>query len=174
MGKSVFITGPAGSGKSTMCRYLQQMGYRAYDIERVEGLFEAVDRATGKASTRHERTEIEHVINHDWICDKAKLHELMRNNSKDDIVFYCGSASNVDELLPLFDRVFLLEVSDSHLEKRLSKRQFGEFGHSAEVRALLFSWRVEWEKGLKAGGAIGIDAEQSLRETTEEILRLAV
>ena len=48
MNKSILITGITGSGKSAVCGELKKRGYKAYDIEIMEGLFNLVDNKTGK------------------------------------------------------------------------------------------------------------------------------
>lgn len=48
MNKSIIITGVAGSGKSAVCDELNKLGYKAFGIEDIDGLFTMVDKKTGK------------------------------------------------------------------------------------------------------------------------------
>lgn len=93
----------------------------------------------------------------------------MRKNSK-GIVFYCGTASNLDDLLPLFDKIFLLKVSQKVLRQRLSTRTSNEFGRTSEVQKWVFSWKKWWEDYMKEKGATVINASRSLREIATDII----
>ena len=43
MSRTVLITGPIGSGKSTLCRYLESLGYPVYDCDsRTKALYDSV------------------------------------------------------------------------------------------------------------------------------------
>jgi dephospho-CoA kinase len=173
LGKAVLITGVAGSGKSTVCKRLEELGYRALDIELVEGMYQMVDAIPGKA-VNYENTNLTHVQGHRWICNKERLEQLLRDNSNADIVFCCGSASNLGEILPIFDQIFLLEVSDETLTKRLSERGGGEFGRTPEIREQLLHWKAGYEERVRRWGATSIDTERGVDATVRQVLKLAI
>ena len=170
---NVLITGVAGTGKSALCKELRKRGYPAYDIEDIPGLFQMVDKRTGKPFQDYDNYDLEKVKNADWVCDKKKLEKLLRENQRDGPVFYCGVASNVDELLPLFDKVFLLVASEPVLRKRLSTRTSNDFGRTREVQDWIFEWKGWWEKKMKKKGAVIVDADKPLEEVAREIIILA-
>ena len=169
MDQSILITGVAGTGKSAVCDELNKLGYKAFGIEDIDGLFSMVNKKTAKAFKDYDNDDFEKVKQADWICDKKKLQSLMRNNSN-GIVFYNGTASNIDDLLPLFDKIFLLKVSQKILRERLSTRTSNDFARTAEVQEWLFSWKTCWENHIKEKGAIVIDASRSVREVANEII----
>lgn len=169
MNKSILITGVAGSGKSAVCDELKKLGHKAYGIENIDGLFAMVNKKTGKIAEDHNNDDLESVKQHDWICDKNKLQRLIRKNSK-GIVFYCGTAFNLDDLLPLFDKIFLLKVSQKVIRKRLSTRTSNGFGRTSEVQRWIFSWKKLWEDHMREKGAIVIDANRGLREIATDIV----
>ncbi len=170
MNKSILITGVAGSGKSAVCNELKKLGYKTYGIEDMDGLFATVDKKTGKIADDRDNDDLESVKQYDWICDKNKLQQLISKNSK-GIVFYCGTASNLDDLLNLFDGIFLLEVSQKVHRKRLSTRTSNAFGRTSEVQKWIFSWKKWWEDHMREKGAIVIDANHSLREIANDIIK---
>ncbi len=170
MNKSILITGVAGSGKSAVCKELKKLGYKAYDIEGIAGLFKMVDKKTGKPAKNYDNYNLESVKQADWICNKKKLQQLMLKNSK-GIVFYCGTASNLDDLLPLFDKIFLLKISQKVLRKRLSKRTSNDFGRTSEVQRWIFSWKKWWEDHMREKGAIVIDANHPLQKIATDIIK---
>jgi dephospho-CoA kinase len=172
MSDSILVTGVAGSGKSTVCRELQRRGYAAYDIESITGLFAFVDKTTGKPATDHWGDDPEWFERHSWRCDKEKLGKLMLANQR-NLAFYCGIAANLDDLLPLFDRVVVLTVDAATLRKRLSERPPSDFGHAPAIQEWLLGWRDEWEDKMKRLGAVMIGTDRGLHEVVDEIIRIA-
>lgn len=170
MHKSILITGIAGTGKSAVCDELNKLGYKAFGIEDIEGLFTIVHKKTGKPFENYDNYDFEKVKNSEWICDKKKLQCLIRKYSE-EIVFYCGTASNLDDLLPLFDKIFLLKTSQKILRERLTTRKSNDFGRTTEVQKWIFCWKSWWENHMKEKGAIVIDASRSLRDVAENIIR---
>lgn len=170
MNKSILITGVAGTGKSAVCDELNKLGYQAFGIEDIDNLFSIAHKKTGKQFKNYDNDDLEKVKQADWICNKKKLQHLMHKNSE-GIVFYCGTASNLDDLLPLFDKIFLLKVSQKILRERLSTRTSNDFARTAEVQKWVFSWKTWWENHMKEKDAIVIDASRSLREVAENIIR---
>jgi len=169
MNKSILITGVAGSGKSSVCSELKNRGYKAYDIENMHDLFNMVHKKTGKIADKYDNDNLEWVKQHDWICNKNKLQELVRKNTK-SIVFYCGTASNLDELLYLFDKIFLLKAGPETIRERLNTRKTNDFGKTPEVQEWVLSWKDWWEKHILEKGAIIIDANRDIQEITTNII----
>ena len=174
MNKSILVTGISGSGKSSVYGELVKRGYKAYDIENMTDLFTMIDRRTGRTGDTYDKENLESVKQHDWICDKIKLQALVSKSAKDSafnsMVFYCGTASNLDELLYLFDKIFLLKVSPELLRKRLSTRKSYGFGRTSEIQEWIFSWKEWWENHMLEKGAITIDANRNCQEITNDIV----
>jgi dephospho-CoA kinase len=171
MNRSILITGVAGSGKSTACRELRRRGYAAHDIENIPGLFAFVDKSTGKPVVDYGDNP-EWFERHSWMCDKEKLEKLVFT-SHDGSAFYCGIAANLDDLLFLFDKVFLLKASAKTLRKRLSERRPDDFGRAPAIQEWLLSWKEGWEDQMRQRGATVIDADQDISEVIDEIVGLA-
>lgn len=169
--KSILITGFPGSGKSTICQELNRLGYTAHDIEEISGLFKMVDKATGETVKEHDCDNLKQVENRKWTCDVDKLKELIKGE-KSSVAFYCGTASNIDEILHLFDLVILLKPSLNILRRRLSSRETGKFGRTKEVQEQVLGWRDQLEGNIQNKGAIVIDADTSSREMAENIVKI--
>ena len=171
MAKSILITGIAGSGKSSICRELNARGFRAYDIEDMTELFSMREKGTGAKAVTHDNNDLESVKRHEWICDIVKLKELIDSHQNEgDAVFYCGVASNTDELIPLFQQVILLKASPDTIRKRLSSRTRGEFGGAPAVQEWVLSWKDWWESRMQGAGAFVIAADRSPQDVTNDIL----
>ena len=172
MKKSIFVTGVAGSGKSSICKELNKLSYTAYDIEELEGMFKMVRKDTGKDFEDYDNADIEKVKNADWICDKSKLEELLKKQS-DEVVFYCGVASNNNEVIPLFDKVILLKASPEVVCKRLRSREgTDDMGNTAENREWVLSWKGWWENKLVGQGATVIDADGTPTGVAQKIIKI--
>jgi len=169
MNKSILVTGVAGSGKSAVCDKLSQLGYKSYGIEDIDGLFTMVDKKTGEIINNHDNNNLESVKNYDWVCDKNKLQQLISKNTR-GVVFYCGTASNLDDLFFLFDKIFLLRADQEVLRERLSSRLSGGFGHTPEVQEWVLSWKKWWEDHVYEKGAIVINANRNLQEIAIDII----
>jgi broad-specificity NMP kinase len=170
--KSILVTGVAGSGKSTVCKELQRRGYKAFDIELMRPLFAMKDRITGRTVSIWDNTDLELVKRLDWLCDGKKLGKLVRRNRR-GVVFYCGIASNLDGLVPLFDKVLLLRCSREVLGKRLRARTTNDFGSDPKVRRWLLDSKTKWEGDILEHGAVAIDADGNLAETTDGVVEEA-
>ncbi len=166
MKTSVLVTAVSGSGKSTVCEALQDLGYNAIDIESVSGLYELVDEKTGKVLPG----DLEQISDGvDWNCNKTKLIELMSAQTT-DLAFYCGGMSNTDDIWDAFKSVIILIASDRTTQKRLLTRKAGEFGSTQENRDWVLSWKHDLEdRWLKMGG-IQINAEHDPNKVAKAII----
>ncbi len=170
MKTSVLITAVAGSGKSTTCKALQQLGYNACDLESILGLYELVDEKTEKTIPGNLEQIRDGV---DWRCNKVKLQSLL-NNSDEELTFYCGGMSNTEEIWDVFDKVIVLTVSDTTTVLRLSSRQAGEFGSTQENRDWVLSWKHGFERRLLEAGGIPVSAEDVPAEVAKLVVKAAL
>jgi broad-specificity NMP kinase len=170
MKRSIWIIGIPGSGKSALYKALQKRGYEAYDIETGHGLFSMVDDRTGKPVENLSNENVDQLDNSKWVCDKEKLAALIQHQTS-DLAFYCGVASNSEELWPLFDRVMLLQASPENTRARLSTRKKGDFGATREVQDWVLSWKDWWEQKLLKRGAILVDANLPVDVVADNILK---
>lgn len=165
MKKSVLITGVPGTGKTTLSRKLTEMGYKAYDIEGIPGLFAAADRKTKQSVKDHDGADFKY-----WVCDKTKLESLIAGENS-PITFYCGAASNLDEIMPLFDLVVLLTVSPDTMRQRLSSRTNNDFGRTTHVQDWIVSWKDSWEDMIKKNATLVISTDKGIEHVAEEIIK---
>lgn len=165
----VLITGVSGSGKSALSQILRDRGYAAHDTEEIDGLYKMVNKETGDEVTGWDNFDSEAVKNRDWICNVEMLKELLAKEKK-DLVFYCGAASNINELIPLFDMVILLVADKKIIRERLTSRTSNDFGRAKGVQDLVVGWKDWWEKDLKEKGAVVVNANNDLDKVATEVL----
>lgn len=173
MKKSIFVTGVAGSGKSTVSQELNKLGYKAYDIEDdVYGLFVMVRKDTGEPYTDYDNSDIAKVNNARWVCDLDKLKALI-DTQNEDMAFYCGIAHDNKKLIPLFSKSILLQVSPEVLDSRLLTREGTDnFANTKAGRERVLSWKDEFEQKMIQAGMLPINADSSAEQVAKDILNL--
>ena len=92
---------------------------------------------------------------------------------QDRAVFVCGIARNQDELLDLFDRVFLLHIDGPTQEARLDAHDaLNPPGRSKAGRRQIRDGRTVFEAQMLRHGAIAIDATAPPAVIADELLAL--
>jgi len=169
MHQSILITGVAGTGKTTICNELARRGYQAFSIEDIDGLYSRLDKRTGRPFKDYDANNLEDVKQSSWFCHPEKLKDFM-SQYQEGTVFYGGVASNLDDIRPLFNRIFLLETSPEILHQRLISRTTNVIGKAAAVRKWLFSHQDAWEAHMKIGATL-IDNDRDLATVVDDIIK---
>jgi adenylate kinase family enzyme len=166
---NILITGVAGSGKSTIARLLQARGYTAYDTDTLDGLSAWIERSTGKPDPDFNPKGAEDWIEkYDWLWNESFLRKLLAD-SKD--MYFCGSSANQEQFYSLFDKIFLLEVNDQLLVRRLTKAdREHDFGNRPGELDTILGWYKGFQSRTKAANAHVIDANRPVDEIVEEVL----
>ncbi len=106
---------------------------------------------------------------HDYICDPVKLEELIGGHSDSNIVV-AGLASNQDNFLNLFDKIFLLHCSEKTFIARLDDRNNNGFAKDKTEQEHILSWYKDFEDKMLRRGAVPINAENSTAAMADEII----
>ena len=92
----------------------------------------------------------------------------------DQAVFVCGIARNQDELLDLFDRVFLLRIDGPAQEARLAAHDaLHPPGRSQAGRQEIRAGRAVFETQMLRAGATALDGTAPTAVVADELLTLA-
>jgi broad-specificity NMP kinase len=171
MKKRILVTGFSGVGKSTVTAELKKLGHTAYDLDQVEGLFTGIHQVTGEVMEQWDNLDPDTGKNLRWMCDKEKLRKLIAGEPA-DVAFYCGSASNIFDLLELFDQTIVLIASHDTIRHRLTTRTSNDYGRTKEVQDHILKRKDEGDQKLVECGAIAIDTHQPVERVVSEILRV--
>lgn len=119
----IYITGNSGAGKSSVRKELQRRGYEAHDTDD-DGITTWQHKTTGEAVERPEdegsRTK-DWYEQHEWRISRQKVEEFA-THARDKTIFLCGSPSNADEMLDLYDKIVCLVVDKDTLKSRITSR----------------------------------------------------
>ncbi len=145
------------------------MGYEAHSIEDIDGLFAMYRKDTNELFYDYDNADPEKVKNAAWLCDVDKLKELLSQQTN-DLAFYCGIASNIDEITP---QVIVLQASPEVLHERLSHREGTEdMGGTEQNRQTVLGWKDWWEEKMAGKGAILLSADSNPETISAEIIQL--
>lgn len=168
MGK-YFITGEAGTGKTTIIKALADRGFTAYNTDDMP----EVTRLEGTSGQHVEKWPPRPVdwTKYFWNWQAEALEGLL---ASDTDVFVGAVTSNQEKFFDSFDKIFVLSVDTKTLRHRLLTRTDHDFGkHPGELEGILeFAPRREAEL-LKNPLAIKIDNTRPLTKVINEILSYA-
>ena len=167
--RKIFITGVSGTGKTTIAEELKK-SVRIIDVDCVPGLCSWVNNETGKEVDGANTANADNTFidEHDYVCNIEKLEKTM--NESDDLVVVFGSVGNNSKLLPLFDKVLLLQCPPEVLTERLRTRTTNDFGKDTAVQERILGWRIAFDKLMLDAGAIPVDATRPLEKVVAQVL----
>ena len=105
---------------------------------------------------------------HEWLCDPAKLKELLDKHG--DPVAVVGCASNQDDYLGLFDKIFLLHCKEETFLHRLRTREGDdEFARDKSEQEQVLSWYKDFENKMLTRGAVPVNTEDPIDVVVDKI-----
>lgn len=168
----VWVTGMSGSGKSSVCKALKDLGYRAIDAD-LEGFSYWVHRLTGEMATDPPYpVPAGWLDEYAWRISTARVQQLA-SNPRSGITFLCGGVENEDEVRRYFDVVVCLVVDDESIVARLAKRTTNAFGKHPEELAAVLAWNPSEADRYEKLGASIVDATRPLGEVISDVLAAA-
>jgi hypothetical protein len=127
--------------------------------------------AAGSRVSGPERPDGQWLGSHRWVWSRSRMQQVLAGH--DRAVFVCGIARNQDELLDLFDRVFLLRIDGPTQEARLAADDaLHPPGRSEAGRQEIRDGRAAFEAQLLGNGAIALDGTAPSAVVADELLAL--
>ncbi len=168
--RKFYITGVSGVGKSTIIKELRKKGFAAIDIDSVPGLCHWQHKLTSKEGVYKYGIGRDWLEAHNYICDPSKLKKLIdKQKSVKGAVVVAGLASNQDDYLDLFDRIFLLHCDKKLFLHRLSTRKGNEFARDKSGQEHVLSWYKKFESDMRKRGVISINTKNPINVVVGKI-----
>ncbi len=167
---AVQIAGCSGAGKSAVAAVLARRGLASLDADDDPLLARFVDPAGAVVTEVPAAPDLAWLDRHGWAWDPARLDALIRAAAPATL-YVCGGAANQPEVAARFAQVFLLEIDEPTMLARLdARRDYHSWGRIGDTREYLCRKLPALQDGLRASGAVPVDARQPLDQVVEAIL----
>ena len=162
----VLITGNPGSGKTAVSQELGRRGRAVLDADEIA---HHETHAGVPADTLEEPTR-EWLAGHRWVWGRGRLQRAITERApREGHLFVCGIAMDLEELLDLFDVVFLLSLDAVTQVSRLDAPSNAH--RNAAQRQEIIDGLPIFEQQMRALGAVVIDARSPTHQVAERILQ---
>jgi adenylate kinase family enzyme len=161
------ITGNPGSGKSTLAAELSRRGLVAIDTD----VLAFWEDSSGLPVDRPPDADDGWLLAHRWVWSRARIEEAI--TASDDaagLMFFCGIARNTDQMLDLFEKVFLLVIEEDTQNARLA--QATSPPRTEAVKRQIREGRIVFQAQMLASGAIPLDGTASPAVVADSLLAL--
>jgi hypothetical protein len=166
------VTGPSGTGKSTVGRVLQQRGFRVIETDFEDGLSGWFNNDSGRPATAIPPQPYPKawVDTHSWCWEETRMNELLAS-VKNDPVFFCGGAFNEKDFFGSFKLRFGLCVSNESLVTRLQEREPTRWQDGSIELQKQLAWNSRFRDYCQRTGVVVIDSSVSPEAVADSILR---
>ena len=168
----IYVTGVEGSGKSTICKYIANNGYKAVDVDKI-GLSRRYFKRTWKPT---DNLPTSSNMSHGWFNDREwKIRpsdvQKLKDSSEVGNVFICGITENFDDIRQIADKVICLTLPRDIVIERILSRENNDFGKNETELEYILRKHQNYENTNKESGSIMIDASSPLSNVDKDILK---
>lgn len=164
-----FVTGTAGTGKSTVCRELEKRGVTTVDLDGTPGLMTWVHKETGIPTSPGAELTKEFLASHNWMCNLAVLTKLLAERPQPVVI--CGSCDNVLDIMDMSDQTFILVCEPEVFLPRIASRTDNEYGKSEAAKNELLGYYESYRDDCIERGAVSVDAAKPIDVVVDAIER---
>jgi broad-specificity NMP kinase len=167
--KKYWITGVAGTGKTTVGQELANLGHYVVDVEETKGLCAWWSIESEQFVAFPDVVTSEFSVAHRWRLDMDKLEEIT-DDTKPSVVLV-GTNETLKENMSMFEKVFILRCEPDVFIERLNNRKNNDFGKDESIQQEIMGWYKDFETRMLDAGAISIDASQSINGVADQIAK---
>jgi shikimate kinase len=165
--RAYLITGNPGSGKSTLAAELSRRGLIAVDADDL-AFWE--DRA-GVRVAQPSGADDGWRRAHRWVWSRARIEQVIAASGDAGRVFFCGIARNQDQMLDLFEKVFLLMIdAGTQISRLAGPAQATSPVRTEAMKRQIREGRPVFQAQMLARGAIPLDATSSPQVLADSLL----
>jgi dephospho-CoA kinase len=165
--RAFLITGNPGSGKSSLAAELSRRGLVAIDTDDL-AYWEDSD---GLRVDRPPDAGDDWPLAHRWVWSRARIEAaIAASDDAAGMMFFCGIARNQDQMLDLFEKVFLLMIEESTQIARLA--QATSPLRTERVKQQIRQGRPVFQAQMLARGAIPLDGTAPPAVLADRLLTL--
>ena len=163
--QAFLITGNPGSGKSTLAAELSRRGHVAVDADDLASWEDSSGVPVEPPSQVDEAWQLAHR----WVWNRGRLEAaLAAAGDTPGLQFVCGIAVNQDEMLDLFERVFVLVIEAGAQDIRLARARSPQ--RTEGVKQQIREGRPVFQARMLATGAVPLDATASTASLADTVL----
>lgn len=162
----ILVTGRAGSGKTTLAAELASRGLAAYDGDTYPNLAYWRNLVTGQNLAKNFPADYS-VEKYGWYWDPAVMGRLL--SSAADVIL-CGSADNMADFYPAFDKRFILNVEPWEQLHRLQNREHGYAKDDPELQRKIVEEQAQLVANASQIGATLLNAQLPIDALADKII----
>lgn len=164
-----FVTGTAGTGKTTIMRALSERGVETIGVDEEPGLTTWIHKETGEVVMPGVELTDNFLNTHDWGCNIALLQERIAASKKPVVV--CGSCDNVADVIKLCGKTMVLVCEPEVFLPRILQRTDNEYGKSEVAQQQILGYYKKYRDECLSLDAVPIEASNSVEEVLNEVLQ---
>jgi broad-specificity NMP kinase len=157
----IFVTGMAGTGKSSALAELGRRGYRVVDTD---------DPGWREYRAYVDPRDEVHRGEFLWVEDKITA---VLDSDEDRALFLAGCVSNQSRFHDRFDAIVLLRAPPDVILDRVGRRTTNHYGKTPLERAMMIADLVEVEPLLRRDCTHELDASRPLAEVVADLISIA-
>lgn len=162
------LTGPSGTGKSTVGRELARRGYLTIETDNVPLLSSWTNLKTGELVPHNPPFTKQWLDEHHWLWNEQSLQGLLSDPSQREI-FFIGGAANAVRFFKLFDTVFAFYIDSPTMVKRLQSREPERWSDNSPELENILQWNEEFLDIYRTNGVVLMDGSLSAEDLADQI-----
>jgi adenylate kinase family enzyme len=161
------ITGNPGSGKSTLAAELSRRGLIAVDADDLAFWEDNAGVRVDQPPSADDAWRLAHR----WVWSRARIEEVIAASGDAGRVFLCGIARNQDQMLDLFEKVFLLVIdADTQIARLAGPAHATSPVRTEAMKQQIREGRHVFQAQMLARRAIPLDATASPKVLADSLL----